>query len=37
MLFMIPADAPDLKKQYDNSLSERLEKYNPELLDKRKI
>jgi GTP-binding protein len=36
LLFMIPADAPDLKKQYDILIGE-LEKYNPELLDKRRI
>ncbi len=36
LLFMIPADAQDLKKQYDILIGE-LEKYNPELLDKRRI
>jgi GTP-binding protein len=36
LLFMIPADAPDLKKQYEILIGE-LEKYNPELLDKRRI
>ncbi|WP_075351762.1 GTPase ObgE [Algoriphagus marinus] len=36
LLFMIPADAPDLTKQYEILIGE-LEKYNPELLDKRRI
>lgn len=36
LLFMIPADAPDLKKQYDILIGE-LEKFNPELLDKRRV
>lgn len=36
LLFMIPADAPDLKAQYNILIGE-LEKYNPELLDKRRI
>jgi GTP-binding protein len=36
LLFMIPADAPDLKEQYEILIGE-LEKYNPELLDKRRI
>ena len=36
MLFMNPGDTPDLKKQYD-ILNRELEKYNPELLDKRII
>jgi GTP-binding protein len=34
LLFIIPADAPDIKDQYNILLGE-LEKYNPELLDKR--
>ena len=33
MLFLIPADAPDVKKQYDILLDE-LRRYNPEMLDK---
>ncbi len=36
LLFMIPADAPDIKEQYDILIGE-LEKYNPELLDKKRI
>lgn len=36
LLFMIPADAPDIKHQYKILLGE-LEKYNPELLDKKRI
>ncbi len=36
LLFLIPADAPDLTKQYQVLLRE-LEKYNPELLDKKRI
>ncbi|SFG88222.1 GTP-binding protein [Algoriphagus hitonicola] len=36
LLFLIPADAPDLKKQYQILVGE-LEKYNPELLDKKRI
>ena len=36
LLFMIPADSPNLKKEYDILIGE-LEKYNPELLDKRRI
>lgn len=36
LLFLIPADAPDLKEQYRILLSE-LGKYNPELLDKKRI
>ena len=32
-LFLIPADAPDIKKQYDILLDE-LRRYNPEMLDK---
>jgi GTP-binding protein len=36
LLFLIPADAPDLKDQYRILLGE-LEKYNPELLDKKRI
>ncbi len=33
LLFLIPADAPDIKKQYDILLDE-LKRYNPEMLDK---
>lgn len=33
LLFLIPADAPDVKKQYDILLDE-LRRYNPEMLDK---
>lgn len=36
LLFLIPADAPDIKEQYRILLGE-LEKYNPELLDKKRI
>jgi GTPase len=36
LLFMIPADAPDIQVQYQILLGE-LEKYNPELLDKKRI
>jgi len=36
LLFMIPADSDDIKKEYKILLGE-LEKYNPELLDKRKV
>lgn len=36
LLFLIPADAPDLKEQYRILLGE-LGKYNPELLDKKRI
>ncbi|OEK07934.1 GTPase ObgE [Flavivirga aquatica] len=36
LLFMIPADAPDIKKQYDILLDE-LRRYNPEMLDKDRI
>jgi GTP-binding protein len=36
LLFMIPADAPDIQEQYRILLGE-LEKYNPELLDKKRI
>ncbi|RXG12638.1 GTP-binding protein [Leeuwenhoekiella aestuarii] len=36
LLFMIPADAPDVSEQYQILLHE-LEKYNPELLDKDKL
>ena len=36
LLFMIPADAPDIAAQYGILLNE-LEKYNPELLDKDRL
>lgn len=36
LLFLIPADAPDVQLQYNILLGE-LEKYNPELLDKRRL
>jgi len=36
LLFMIPADAPVIQEQYRILLGE-LEKYNPELLDKKRI
>jgi len=36
LLFMIPADADDINKEYEILLNE-LKKYNPELLDKKRI
>jgi len=36
LLFMIPADAKDIRKQYDILLDE-LRRYNPEMLDKDRI
>jgi len=36
LLFLIPCDAPDIKKQYDILLDE-LRRYNPELLDKDRL
>lgn len=36
LLFMVPADAEDIHKEYDILLNE-LEQYNPELLDKDRI
>lgn len=36
LLFMVPCDAKDIKKEYSILLNE-LKKYNPELLDKRRI
>ena len=36
LLFLIPADSSDLKKEYEILLNE-LRKYNPELLDKKRI
>ena len=36
LLFMIPVDADDIKKEYDILIKE-LSKYNPELLDKNRV
>ena len=36
LLFMIPADADDIKKEYNILLNE-LKQYNPELLDKQRV
>jgi len=36
LLFLIPADSPDIKKEYDILLKE-LTAYNPELLDKERL
>lgn len=36
LLFMIPADAKDIRTEYDILLNE-LKKYNPELLDKKRL
>ncbi len=36
LLFMVPADADDIEKEYQILLNE-LKKYNPELLDKKRI
>ena len=36
LLFLIPADADDIKQEYQILLNE-LKKYNPELLDKERI
>lgn len=36
LLFLIPADAKDIQKEYEILLNE-LKKYNPELLDKKRI
>ncbi|MFM2135982.1 MAG: hypothetical protein RL021_1382 [Bacteroidota bacterium] len=36
LLFMIPCDSRDIRKDYDILLNE-LEKYNPELLDKKRL
>jgi GTP-binding protein len=36
LLFMVPADADDITKEYEILLNE-LTKYNPELLDKQRI
>ncbi|MCD6331826.1 MAG: GTPase ObgE, partial [Bacteroidales bacterium] len=36
LLFLIPADSPDLRQEYETLLNE-LKQYNPELLDKRRV
>lgn len=36
LLFLVPADAPDIKEQY-NILVDELRRYNPELLDKERL
>jgi GTPase len=36
LLFLVPADAKDIKKEYEILLNE-LRKYNPELLDKKRL
>lgn len=36
LLFMVPADSDDIRKEYDVLISE-LKSYNPELLDKRRL
>jgi GTP-binding protein len=36
LLFLVPADSPDIKKEYDILLNE-LRQYNPELLDKKRL
>lgn len=36
LLFLIPADAKDIREEYDILLNE-LQKYNPELLDKKRL
>lgn len=36
LLFLVPADSPDIKKEYDILIHE-LEEYNPELLDKDRL
>lgn len=36
LLFLVPADAPDIAKEYEILLNE-LEKYNPEMLDKERL
>src|SRR5690554_2605508 len=36
LLFLIPADAPDIREQYDILVDE-LRRYNPELLDKERL
>lgn len=36
LLFLVPADADDIRKEYDILVNE-LEKYNPEMLDKQRL
>jgi len=36
LLFLVPADSPDIRKEYEVLLNE-LRQYNPELLDKRRV
>lgn len=36
LLFMVPADSPDIRKEFDVLLNE-LRQYNPELLDKKRL
>jgi GTP-binding protein len=36
LLFLIPADAPDIKEQYEILVDE-LRRYNPQLLDKERL
>lgn len=36
LLFLVPADSPDIKKEYEILLNE-LKQYNPEMLDKKRI
>lgn len=36
LLFLVPADAPNIRKEYDILVNE-LEKYNPEMLDKQRL
>ncbi len=36
LLFLVPADASDIRKEYETLLNE-LKRYNPELLDKKRI
>jgi GTP-binding protein len=36
LLFMVPADAKDIKQEFEILLNE-LKKYNPELLDKKRL
>ncbi|MBS1559023.1 MAG: GTPase ObgE [Bacteroidetes bacterium] len=36
LLFLVPADSPDIQKEFEILLNE-LKKYNPELLDKRRV
>ena len=36
LLFLVPADSPNIRHEYDVLLNE-LKQYNPELLDKRRV